>query len=161
LWAQEAMTMYDPRWDAITKLAPEFVSRAAGAAFLGYLQAQKQRLLGLRGHGGHGSPRPDLVEKYGYDTKFAMHMLRLGIQGVELLTRGSLALPMAHDDRRYLLSVREGAVDLQGVLTRAGELESNIVELMESGPLPEKPNTAPIERWMLNTYHEAWAEETQ
>jgi len=45
---------------------------------------------------------------YGFDTKYAMHMLRLGFQGVELLTTGRLSLPMREPERSYLLDVRRG-----------------------------------------------------
>ena len=43
---------------------------------------------------------------YGFDTKYTMHMLRLGFQGVELLTTGHLSLPMREPARSYLLDVR-------------------------------------------------------
>ena len=36
--------------------------------------------------------RPELVAVHGYDTKYAMHALRLGIQGVELLRSGRITL---------------------------------------------------------------------
>ena len=48
---------------------------------------------------------------YGFDTKYAMHMLRLGFQGVELLTTGRLSLPMREPERSFLLDVRRGKVD--------------------------------------------------
>jgi uncharacterized protein len=71
---------------------------AAGAGpFLGYLQAQKQRLTGERGQ--KRIHRPELEAMYGFDTKYAMHMLRLGFQGVELLTTGRLSLPMREPER--------------------------------------------------------------
>jgi hypothetical protein len=34
------------------------------------------------------------VAVHGYDTKYAMHVLRLGLQGVELLTTGRFTLPV-------------------------------------------------------------------
>src|SRR4051812_26583173 len=65
-------------------LAPRIVSKQAGKAFLGYLQAQRMRLTGEKG-GSHGAVHSLDQEKFGYDTKYAMHMLRLGYQGIELL----------------------------------------------------------------------------
>src|SRR3990167_374131 len=73
----------DARGSQLRDLAPAFASRVAGKKFLGYLSSQRQRMLGERGNGGHGRPRDELVQKFGYDTKFAMHMLRLGYQGSE------------------------------------------------------------------------------
>src|SRR5215475_11657084 len=38
--------------------------------------------------------RPELVAVHGYDPKDAMHALRLGLQGIELLTTGRTTLPV-------------------------------------------------------------------
>ena len=50
----------------LQELAPIIVSREAGKAFVGYLQAQRQRLVGERGQ--KNVNRPELVEAYGFDT---------------------------------------------------------------------------------------------
>jgi len=52
-------------------------SLAARAAFLGYLDAQRQGLLGAR----HAPRTRELSGENGYDTKYAMHALRIGYQG--------------------------------------------------------------------------------
>ncbi len=148
------VTSGDARGSQLRDLAPLIVSRQAGKAFLGYLEAQRQRLLGERG--GKDVNRPELVEKYGYDTKYAMHMLRLGYQGVELLETGRLSLPMREPERSWLRGVRTGGATLQEVLTKAGELRAHLEDLLETSPLPEQPNSAIVERWMLKTYWEAW-----
>ena len=54
--------------------AHRFVSARAAARFLGYLRGQEARITG------HSS-RPELVAAHGFDTKHAMHALRLGLQG--------------------------------------------------------------------------------
>jgi hypothetical protein len=50
-------------------LTPSIVSRRVQGPFLGYLQAQKQRLTGERGQ--KRIHRPELEEMYGFDTKYA------------------------------------------------------------------------------------------
>lgn len=60
---REHLVVATPIGIELQSLAPFIVSRKAGGAFLGYLQAQKQRLLGERGQ--MRSNRPELVEKYG------------------------------------------------------------------------------------------------
>jgi len=62
---------------------------------------------------------------YGFDTKYAMHMLRLGDQGGELLTAGHLSLSMREPARSFLLDVRRGKVSEQEWLTRAGDWNKN------------------------------------
>jgi predicted nucleotidyltransferase len=144
----------DTRGAQLRDLAPKIVSRRAGRAFLGYLDAQRARLTGERG--GKDVNRPELVERYGFDTKYALHMLRLGYQGVELMETGRLSLPMREPDRSWLRSVRTGGATLPEVLDRATELRTRLETLLETSPLPEHPDSAAAERWMLETYWETW-----
>jgi len=117
-----------------------FATRRAGLAFLGYLTTQKRRLLGEIGQ--KGVKRPELVEKHGFDTKFAMHMLRLGLQGVEYLRSGFILLPMAMPEREYLLAVRRGEVELNEIVSRCAELERELDDLISTGQAPAKPKVA-------------------
>jgi uncharacterized protein len=85
--------------------AHRFVSRLAAGRYLGYLKAQKVAMTG--GAGAHTN-RPELVAVHGYDTKYAMHALRLGLQGIELLSTGRITLPVPEPHREYLRSIRRG-----------------------------------------------------
>lgn len=131
-----------------------FASRKAGNAFLSYAMQQRQRLVGERGQ--MNVKRPELVEKYGYDTKYAMHMIRLGLQGREFLQTGRLTLPMKSGERALLMDVRTGAIELNALLTYAGELECEVADLIETSPLPEKPNREAVNQWLVNTYARHW-----
>ena len=94
---------------------------------------------------------------YGFDTKYAMHMLRLGFQGVELLTTGRLSLPMRDPERSFLLEVRRGQVSEQECLTRAGALEQELGDLATASPLPEEPEDEHVEEWVIDAYRRRWA----
>lgn len=138
----------------LQELAPLIVSRQAGARYLGYLEAQRQRLLGERGQ--KKVNRPELEAKFGFDTKYAMHILRLGFQGVELMSTGRVTLPMAEENRRFTYATRLGEIPLQDVLTKAGELERDIKDLLTDGPLMPAPAREEIETWMVKAYWECW-----
>lgn len=138
----------------LQELAPAFVSREAGKRYLGYMTAQRQRLLGERGQ--KNVNRQALVAAHGYDTKYAMHMLRLGFQGVELLQTGRVSLPTPESERAWLMAVRRGEVSMQDVLTRAGELEREVRDLIDTSHLPEYADRPRIERWMTRVYLEWW-----
>lgn len=129
------------------------LSRRAGRAFLGYMVAQRQRLIGERG-GKHGSRLVDTA--IGYDTKYAMHMLRLGFQGVELLRDGYLSLPMTGDLQDFLMNVRNGYVPLNDILRVATDLEHELKNLLDTSVLPEKPDDEGMEKWVIDTYRERW-----
>jgi hypothetical protein len=135
-------------------LAPAIISRRVQAPFLGYLQAQKQRLTGERGQ--KRIHRPELEKMYGFDTKYAMHMLRLGFQGVELLTTGRLTLPMREPERSFLLDVRRGRVNEQECLQRASALEAELEALAATSSLREEPDESRVERWMHDAYSRRW-----
>ena len=94
---------------------------------------------------------------YGFDTKYAMHMLRLGYQGVELLTTGQLSLPMREPEHSYLLDVRRGKVSEQECFTRAGELEQQLTDLATTSPLRDEPDEQTVEKWVLGAYRRSWA----
>ena len=149
-----------PKGAELQELAPSFISRAVAAPFLGYLSAQRQRLTGERGgrarRKGLAWERPGA----GYDTKYAMHMVRLGFQGVELLETGRITLPMPAAQQGFTMAIRRGEVDLNEVLTRAGELEQRISDLKDSSPLPERPESELIQEWMVRTYLGRWANRT-
>lgn len=144
----------DARGLRMRELAPWFVSRVAGSAYLGYLQAQRMRVLGERGQ--KNVNRRDLVAEFGFDTKYAGHMLRLGLQGVEFMETGQISLPMREDERLRVLAVRCGEVSLNDILTEVGMLETRLRDLHDTSPLPERPNAAAIEGWMLDVYYSHW-----
>jgi hypothetical protein len=166
--------LYTTRWgDQLRAGAEMFASREAGARFLGYLRAQRERLLGERGQ--MRVTRTELIEAHGYDTKFAMHALRLGYQGVEYLRTGRLTLPMT-TGRDHCMDVRLGKVTLAGVVRSIEELETELCLLTfgearvpESSaerrgysggrsPLPPTADWARIDRFLVDVYQEVWEE---
>ena len=153
LFAKEDVVM-DARGSQLLELTPDIVSRQAGPKFVGYLKKQRERLIGDRGR--MRVNRPELIAKYGYDTKYAMHMLRLGYQGVELLETGHLALPMPEPSRTFLREVRQGHIKLQDALHLADTLTKRIEKLQDSSPLPLTPDSAKVQDWMLAVYLEHW-----
>jgi uncharacterized protein len=150
----EDLVSCTPEGESLRALTPALISKRVQAPYLGYLQAQKQRLTGERGQ--KRVHRPELEEMYGFDTKYAMHMLRLGYQGIELLTTGRLSLPMQEPARSFLLEVRRGKVGEAECLARAGELEQALTDLAVTSPLPDDPDEARAEQWMLDAYSRAW-----
>ncbi len=97
----------------LVEIRDAFRSQRAGLAFLGYLDRQRRR---MNGELAQTTSRPELVELHGYDTKFAMHALRLGYQGIEYMTDGGLTLPVPEPERSVLRAVRQGEVDAKEAL---------------------------------------------
>ena len=138
---------------------PEIVlSRVAGRRFLGYLRSQRDSLLGVRA--GRHSNRPELEAVHGFDTKFAMHMVRLGVQGAELLTTGRITLPIAEPWLGWLRDLRNGRHTKQEALDAAAELEHQLETLQRTSPLPPEPPRDAANRWLVSAYLNSWAPRT-
>ena len=151
----DALVVRTSAGERLQKLAPAFASRRAGRRFLGYLEAQRQRLVGERGQ--RDVNRVELVKEFGYDTKYAMHMLRLGHQGVEFLETGRLTLPMREPVRGHLMEVRRGLIKLADVMEECTQVELRISALLDSSPLPDQPDLKTVEAFIMDTYATAWA----
>jgi len=141
----------------LQKLAPAFVSRRAGRAFLGYVDAQRRGLLGER----HATRTREVSPEHGYDTKYAMHALRIVHQGYELLTTGRINLPVAEPERSSLMRVRQGEVPLSEVLDRLHEQSARLEHAMLSDDLPEEPEHERVDRFLVDAYQRAWDGEQQ
>ena len=83
-------------------------------------------------------------------------MVRLGLQGAELLRTGAIALPMAEPDRTWLWELRQGRHTKQEALDRAVELETEISRLMTTSPLPERPDSAALDAWLVQAHRRHW-----
>ena len=135
-------------------MADAFASRQAGRRFLGYATAQRERLEGTRGQ--LRVHRPELLALYGFDTKFAGHLLRLAHQGIEYLTTGRLVLPVPDPLGAHLRDVRTGRVPLADVLAEAEAAEGRLKELLTTSPLPEHPDVERVEAFLIRAYRERW-----
>ena len=131
-----------------------FLSRQAAARFSGYLTSQREQMLGLRGR--RHTNRPELVEVFGFDTKFAYHMVCLGIQGVELLTTGKITLPIPEPDRTWLLELRRGEHTKEEALDRAADLQAQLDTLRHTADLPNRPDLKQLDAWLVDTYQKWW-----
>jgi predicted nucleotidyltransferase len=150
LWLPEYITLTDAGHTMI-KARDAFISRNAGARFLGYLVAQKMK---MKGEKAHTVNRPELVKKYGYDTKFAMHALRLGYEGLELLMHRHLTLPVTEPALSLLREVRIGKLNFQQVIQLIEEIEVKLRELLQS--CTWESDRARIDALMVKLHQQHW-----
>jgi predicted nucleotidyltransferase len=79
-----------------------FLSKKAYHSFKGYAYSQSKKIQTKNPTG----KRSELVEKFGYDTKFAYHIVRLMNECRQILESGDLNL---ESDSQMYISIREGA----------------------------------------------------
>lgn len=131
------------------------ISREAGHRFVGYLRSQRTRM--LEGKVTGRVSRPELIKRFGFDTKFAGHMVRLGLQGVELLETGRITLPIPEPSRTWISDLREGKHTQQEAIDATEFLEARLLQLIDESGLPARPDYARANRWLLGAYQAAWA----
>jgi uncharacterized protein len=69
-----------------------------------------------------------------------MHMVGLGVHGVELLQTGRISLPIAEPRLTWLRDLRQGRHTKNEALEAALDLERQILVLIRTSPLPEGPD---------------------
>lgn len=134
--------------------AHRFVSRLAGDRFLGYLASQRASMVGA----GARTNRPELVAAHGYDTKFAMHALRLGFQGAELLRTGRITLPVPEPALSELRAVRRGEVPLEQAVRRIDEVAAELADLNASPRVPDQPDRSWVDAFLHRAHLAYWAD---
>lgn len=137
--------------ERLLSIRQAFVSREAGERFLGYLVSQKKALKGERAKTVN---RPELVEKYGYDTKFAMHALRLGFEGIEYLAERRLTLPVAEPNLTTLRAVRSGQFSLADTLALIEGTEAALREIVNACTLTAQRDT--IDAFLIEAHEQHW-----
>lgn len=137
-------------------LASSIISRQAGDRFRGYLAMQRR---GLERNGrGKKSNRPELIARYGFDVKYAAHMIRIALQGSELMTTGQITLPVPSPFREELIALRRGEMPLGHVLAWAQGCERRLARDVEFSPLPRWPASDVCWAWVRETYRRHWEE---
>jgi len=141
-----------PTWfNAVQKYRQAFLCSNHAKSFLGFADQQLKRMTGERSR---NTNRPDLVEKYGYDTKFAMHVIRLYSECEEFLKSGVITLPSP--ERELLIGIRTGQKTEDWVIREAARREVICKEAMEKSPLPKQVDRAFISRVVADAYRRHW-----
>lgn len=91
--------------------------------------------------------RAELEARYGYDTKHAMHLLRLLRMGEEILRDGTVRV--FRPDAEWLLSIRHGALTYEQVLALAAEHRAQLDRLIATSPLPDEPDVRAAEDLLI------------
>lgn len=83
----------------------------------------------------HRNPaRAELEREYGYDTKHAMHLIRLMRMGLEVLEIGDLRV--RRDDAQELSAIRDGAMPFDELLAAAAALQVSMERAAGTTKLP-------------------------
>ena len=138
-------------WARLSQHRSAFFSKSQVGQFIGYANAQMQRLLNKRSKDVN---RPFLETQFGYDTKHAMHLIRLLQEAHEFLTTGNITLPRPNADE--LIAIRRGKYKLYELVELANGLEVDALAAKEKSALPEKVDRAAVSGLIAQTYLDFW-----
>lgn len=139
--------------EQLVALRSAFRSKKSGQAFLGYLDSQRKRLTGELSK---NVARPELVEKYGYDTKFAAHALRLGFEGIEFMRHGTITMPKVGEELRILREIRTGEVKFDDALAMIESAQVSLQALVDDCNVATDKDA--INHFLVEAHQEYWAQ---
>ena len=120
-----------------------FLHKGCFHRFTGYAHAQLHKMELKNPEG----KRVELIEKYGFDVKYASHLVRLAYECEMILTEGTLDL-RRHNE--HLKRIRKGEVPKEEILRWFGEKELQLNALYASSKLQHKPDEQKIKSLLLS-----------
>lgn len=124
-----------------------FLSKEAWKKFRGYAHAQLKKMNDKNPIG----KRKEIVEKYGYDIKFAYHIIRLFDEAEQIILEGDIDLQRA---REPMKAIRRGDWTADEVRNWAMEKEKALEAAYVNCKLPEHPPQEPLRQLLLNCLEE-------
>lgn len=144
------------QWNKVVAQKGLFLAKSVAEPFHGFADQQLKRVMGEKGKGKHGQ-RPELEEKFGYDTKAAMHVIRLLGEGIQLLTTGKITYPRPNVP--LLIQVREGKFDKEFVKEMADTLFADLERARRESDLPDECDRAGASQFLTDFYLNYWKQE--
>lgn len=96
--------------------------------------------------------RAILEEKFGYDLKFGVHIVRLLQQCEDLLKTGKMIVKRPNAEE--LLSIRNGAWSFDQLMEFADKKDKELDELYKTSTLRREPERVKINEWLINLLSE-------
>ena len=156
LWVDKKHILYEhPLAKELRNKRALFSSKEAYHSFKGYAYSQLHKMTHLAYEGYMGEKRKALVDKYGYDTKNASHLIRLLRMVLEFLVEGRLYVERTKD-AQYLLDIKKGVYELDYIKSEAERLFALVDTAYVNSKLPAKPDVKKIEALMMkliSNYH--------
>jgi uncharacterized protein len=104
----------------------------------------------------HRNPqRAALEARFGYDTKHAMHLLRLLRSGLEIVKEGELRV--RRPDAEELRAVRHGSLSFDELLAEAHRLEAEMKRAIQTTKLPAEVDAAWVDELLLAILEQPFA----
>ena len=132
-----------------------FVSQKSYYTFSGYAYSQERKLTDKNPIG----TRKELVDKFGYDLKFATHLIRLYYECIDILKNGRITLP--HPERKKLLDIKLGKWKLEDILGESKRLKELTDKVWAESKLPRAADINAVNELQKKILIDYWKETEQ
>jgi predicted nucleotidyltransferase len=126
-----------------------FLHKGAWHTFKGYAYSQMRFIQTKKPD--EDSSRYEMVQKYGYDVKFAYHVVRLLDEAEQILTEGDIDLMR---NREQLKSIRRGEWSLQDLQDHFARREKDLGTLYTTSKLRHSPDEPAIQKILMECLEE-------
>jgi len=126
-----------------------FLSRRAYQTFTGYADSQFEKMQRARDRG------------MGFKWQHAMHLIRLLHAGIDLVATGTLDVIVPDPQRSVLSAIKAGAVEWDEVVRLRARLATEFEDAFASTPLPDEPDVASAESFLVDLRLAVAAEEVR
>ncbi len=134
-----------PTWRRIHDARRMFLSRQAQESYLRYALAQLRQLESRRARAPEGNAvRNERDRKFGFDTKHAMHLVRLMRTGIELLRDGDVQV--RRKDADELSGIRDGTLTFDQVLALSKSLQEEMTQIGNPANLPDAVDQVKVDQ---------------
>lgn len=128
-----------------------FLHKGSFWKFSGYAFSQKKKLLSKTAQ--PGSKRDITVKKHGFDTKYALHLVRLCLECKEILETSNLTLDKNAD---ILNRIKNGEWDIDDILGWFYIEEPKLKGYYEASKLPHRPDESRIKKLLVECLEMAY-----
>lgn len=126
-----------------------FLHKGCWSKFKGYAYSQLNKI--VTGVNKANPKRADAIEKFGYDTKFAYHLIRLLLEVEQILKEHDLDLKRNADT---LIDIRNGGWTLKDVQDFFKDKEAELEAVYQTSSLRYTPDEAQIKTLLLECIEE-------
>jgi len=139
-------------WQQVREKRDIFACRKHLNPFIKFADDQMDRLLGRKGQ--KNIHRAELEKTHGFDTKYAMHVIRLYLEGKEYMETGTITLPNPYVN--LLVDIRIGKYKLSEVEAMGKQLQIETYSAQNNSPLPDKVDLEAVTKLITGVYLDFW-----
>jgi uncharacterized protein len=147
--AQEFSTEW---WARVRQHRDFFGSKTHLTPFLKFADDQMERLCGRKGQ--KNIHRAQLERAHGYDTKYAMHVIRLYLEATEYMQTGKITLPNPKVD--LLIAIRNGKYRRSEIEEMGKQLQTDAAAAQARSPLPDSVDLQRVSELITEIYLDFW-----